>query len=102
MATPAWRRPSSLIHKPISQKKKNTGLRLRAADSAGLGRVRRPPVTGSPRGVTNALPSRPFFPQMAKFRNLLFSAEGEAECCMVDNYRPPQPLKGRSVRASFK
>ncbi|XP_026147905.1 carbonic anhydrase 1-like [Mastacembelus armatus] len=40
--------------------------------------------------------------QMAKFRSLLFSAEGEAECCMVDNYRPPQPLKGRSVRASFK
>uniref|UniRef100_A0A8D3D0B7 carbonic anhydrase n=1 Tax=Scophthalmus maximus TaxID=52904 RepID=A0A8D3D0B7_SCOMX len=40
--------------------------------------------------------------QMAKFRCLLFSAEGEAECCMVDNYRPPQPLKGRPVRASFK
>uniref|UniRef100_A0A3Q0QY21 carbonic anhydrase n=1 Tax=Amphilophus citrinellus TaxID=61819 RepID=A0A3Q0QY21_AMPCI len=40
--------------------------------------------------------------QMAKFRSLLFSAEGEAKCCMVDNYRPPQPLKGRSVRASFK
>lgn len=40
--------------------------------------------------------------QMAKFRSLLFSAEGDATCCMVDNYRPPQPLKGRSVRASFK
>ncbi|KAM6900345.1 carbonic anhydrase 1-like [Xenentodon cancila] len=40
--------------------------------------------------------------QMAKFRSLLFSAEGEAECCMVNNYRPPQPLKGRIVRASFK
>ncbi|KAM3593748.1 uncharacterized protein V6R79_020735 [Siganus canaliculatus] len=40
--------------------------------------------------------------QMAKFRSLRFSAEGEAECCMVDNYRPPQPLKGRSVRASFQ
>uniref|UniRef100_A0A667ZL56 Carbonic anhydrase n=1 Tax=Myripristis murdjan TaxID=586833 RepID=A0A667ZL56_9TELE len=40
--------------------------------------------------------------QMAKFRGLLFSCEGEAECCMVDNYRPPQPLKGRSVRASFQ
>ncbi|KAG7231214.1 hypothetical protein INR49_012045 [Caranx melampygus] len=39
---------------------------------------------------------------MAKFRSLLFSAEGEAECCMVDNYRPPQPLKGRAVRASFQ
>ncbi|XP_056155090.1 carbonic anhydrase 1-like [Lampris incognitus] len=40
--------------------------------------------------------------QMAAFRCLLFSADGEAECCMVDNYRPPQPLKGRNVRASFK
>ncbi|KAM9332495.1 carbonic anhydrase 1-like [Pholidichthys leucotaenia] len=40
--------------------------------------------------------------QMAKFRKLLFSSEGEAECCMVDNYRPPQPLKGRSLRASFQ
>nr|ACU30150.1 carbonic anhydrase [Trematomus eulepidotus] len=40
--------------------------------------------------------------QMAKFRSLLFSAEGEPECCMVDNYRPPQPLKGRPVRASFQ
>jgi len=40
--------------------------------------------------------------QMDKFRSLLFSCEGEAACCMVDNYRPPQPLKGRCVRASFK
>ncbi|CAL8313411.1 unnamed protein product [Merluccius merluccius] len=40
--------------------------------------------------------------QMAKFRGLLFSGQGEAACCMVDNYRPPQPLKGRAVRASFK
>ncbi|NP_571185.1 carbonic anhydrase [Danio rerio] len=40
--------------------------------------------------------------QMAKFRSLLFSSEGETPCCMVDNYRPPQPLKGRKVRASFK
>ncbi|KAM8838715.1 carbonic anhydrase [Synchiropus picturatus] len=40
--------------------------------------------------------------QMAKFRSLLFTGETEAPCCMVDNYRPPQPLKGRQVRASFK
>ncbi|KAG7272295.1 hypothetical protein CRUP_014180 [Coryphaenoides rupestris] len=40
--------------------------------------------------------------QMAKFRGLLFSGEGEAECCMVDNYRPPQPLKGRTVKANFQ
>ncbi|XP_030624287.1 carbonic anhydrase-like [Chanos chanos] len=40
--------------------------------------------------------------QMQKFRSLLFTADGEEPCCMVDNYRPPQPLKGRTVRASFK
>ncbi|XP_056148656.1 carbonic anhydrase [Lampris incognitus] len=40
--------------------------------------------------------------QMAMFRSLLFSGEGEPACSMVDNYRPPQPLKGRKVRASFK
>uniref|UniRef100_I3JGP6 Carbonic anhydrase n=2 Tax=Oreochromis niloticus TaxID=8128 RepID=I3JGP6_ORENI len=40
--------------------------------------------------------------QMAKFRTLLFSADGAAPDCMVNNYRPPQPLKGRTVRASFK
>ncbi|XP_077392153.1 carbonic anhydrase [Festucalex cinctus] len=40
--------------------------------------------------------------QMAMFRSLLFSGKGEDECCMADNYRPPQPLKGRQVRASFK
>nr|XP_020459859.1 carbonic anhydrase 1-like [Monopterus albus] len=40
--------------------------------------------------------------QMDKFRSLLFSAEGEDECYMVNNYRPPQPLKGRHVHASFK
>ncbi|XP_026863117.2 carbonic anhydrase 2 [Electrophorus electricus] len=40
--------------------------------------------------------------QMEEFRNLLFSAEGEPERYMVDNYRSPQPLKGRKVRASFE
>ncbi|XP_063063036.1 carbonic anhydrase-like [Engraulis encrasicolus] len=40
--------------------------------------------------------------QMGKFRSLQFSGEGEAPCCMQDNYRPPQPLKGRKVRASFQ
>ncbi|TTQ07463.1 Carbonic anhydrase 1 [Bagarius yarrelli] len=40
--------------------------------------------------------------QMEKFRALLFSGEGEPECRMVDNYRPPQPLKDRKVRSSSK
>ncbi|XP_010892327.1 carbonic anhydrase [Esox lucius] len=40
--------------------------------------------------------------QMTKFRSLMFSGEGEAPCCMQDNFRPPQALKGRTVRRSFK
>ncbi|XP_074843103.1 carbonic anhydrase 13-like isoform X3 [Carettochelys insculpta] len=36
--------------------------------------------------------------QLARFRSLLCTAEGEAACRMLRNYRPPQPLKGREVR----
>ncbi|CDQ55964.1 unnamed protein product [Oncorhynchus mykiss] len=40
--------------------------------------------------------------QMGKFRMLLFSGEEEASRkCMENNFRPPQPLKGRKVLASF-
>ncbi|KAL4631038.1 carbonic anhydrase-like [Arapaima gigas] len=39
--------------------------------------------------------------QMAMFRSLLFTQEGEEPCNMVDNYRPPQPVHDRTVRASF-
>ncbi|XP_040185299.1 carbonic anhydrase 7 [Rana temporaria] len=42
--------------------------------------------------------------QMERFRKtLLFNAEEEQERIhMVNNYRPPQPLNGRKVQASFK
>ncbi|KAM9440177.1 carbonic anhydrase [Clarias gariepinus] len=40
--------------------------------------------------------------QMTKFRTLLFSSAGEQPRCMCDNFRPPQPLKGRTVRSNFK
>uniref|UniRef100_A0A8C5PNB8 Carbonic anhydrase n=1 Tax=Leptobrachium leishanense TaxID=445787 RepID=A0A8C5PNB8_9ANUR len=42
--------------------------------------------------------------QMDKFRKtLLFSGEEEGERMqMVNNFRPPQPLNGRKVQASFK
>uniref|UniRef100_A0A2R8MFS0 Carbonic anhydrase 3 n=1 Tax=Callithrix jacchus TaxID=9483 RepID=A0A2R8MFS0_CALJA len=40
--------------------------------------------------------------QLAKFRSLLCTAEGEAAAFLLSNYRPPQPLKGRKVRASFR
>ncbi|XP_039619178.1 carbonic anhydrase 7 isoform X3 [Polypterus senegalus] len=39
--------------------------------------------------------------QMHRFRLLLFSSEDEDRLPMIDNFRPPQPLKGRKVRASF-
>ncbi|XP_078543203.1 carbonic anhydrase 13-like [Lissotriton helveticus] len=40
--------------------------------------------------------------QMAKLRALYFNTEKETPCHMMNNYRPPQPLKGRKVRASFQ
>ncbi|XP_013027987.2 carbonic anhydrase 3-like isoform X1 [Anser cygnoides] len=40
--------------------------------------------------------------QMAKLRSLSKSGENEAMNPLVDNWRPPQPVKGRVVRASFK
>uniref|UniRef100_A0A4W3IZF7 Carbonic anhydrase n=1 Tax=Callorhinchus milii TaxID=7868 RepID=A0A4W3IZF7_CALMI len=41
--------------------------------------------------------------QMEKFRTLFFSGEEEGlRTRMMDNFRPPQPLKGRTVEASFR
>ncbi|KAG8144001.1 hypothetical protein E2320_001132 [Naja naja] len=40
--------------------------------------------------------------QMEKFRSLLFTTEEDEKIPMVNNFRPPQPLKGRVIRASFK
>ncbi|XP_008158591.2 carbonic anhydrase 2 [Eptesicus fuscus] len=40
--------------------------------------------------------------QITAFRKLSFNKEGEAEEPMVDNWRPPQPLHCRQVRASFQ
>uniref|UniRef100_A0A670ZTJ1 Carbonic anhydrase n=1 Tax=Pseudonaja textilis TaxID=8673 RepID=A0A670ZTJ1_PSETE len=40
--------------------------------------------------------------QMEKFRSLLFTTEEDEKIPMVNNFRPPQPLKGRVVRASFQ
>ncbi|KAM6281290.1 carbonic anhydrase 1-like [Porphyrio hochstetteri] len=36
--------------------------------------------------------------QLAQFRTVLSSAEGEAPCPILSNFRQPQPLKGRVVR----
>lgn len=43
-----------------------------------------------------------FLLQMAKLRSLFASAENEPPVPLVGNWRPPQPIKGRVVRASFK
>lgn len=40
--------------------------------------------------------------QMAKLRSLYSSAENEPPVPLVRNWRPPQPIKGRIVKASFK
>ncbi|XP_016054434.1 PREDICTED: carbonic anhydrase 13 [Miniopterus natalensis] len=39
--------------------------------------------------------------QLAAFRTLLCTSEGEPAAFLLSNHRPPQPLKGRQVRASF-
>uniref|UniRef100_A0A8B9XJB8 Carbonic anhydrase n=1 Tax=Bos mutus grunniens TaxID=30521 RepID=A0A8B9XJB8_BOSMU len=39
--------------------------------------------------------------QLAQFRSLLANAEGDREVHIKQNNRPPQPLKGRTVKASF-
>uniref|UniRef100_A0A8D1DXX3 Carbonic anhydrase n=1 Tax=Sus scrofa TaxID=9823 RepID=A0A8D1DXX3_PIG len=39
--------------------------------------------------------------QLAQFRSLLSNAEGDKDVPIKHNNRPPQPLKGRIVKASF-
>uniref|UniRef100_A0A8C9DHY6 Carbonic anhydrase 1 n=1 Tax=Prolemur simus TaxID=1328070 RepID=A0A8C9DHY6_PROSS len=39
--------------------------------------------------------------QLAQFRSLLSNVEGDNAVPILHNNRPPQPLKGRTVRASF-
>ncbi|XP_075903834.1 carbonic anhydrase 1-like [Nelusetta ayraudi] len=40
--------------------------------------------------------------QMAKFRSLKFNEKEKDDAPMQENFRPPQPLKGRALRASFQ
>lgn len=40
--------------------------------------------------------------KMEKFRSLLFTSEDDERIHMVNNFRPPQPLMGRLVKASFR
>lgn len=53
--------------------------------------------------------STPFRPEflfcllkMEKFRGLHFTSVDDERIHMVNNFRPPQPLMGRLVKASFR
>ncbi|KPP57749.1 carbonic anhydrase-like [Scleropages formosus] len=66
------------------------------------GSLTTPPLLESVTWIVLKEPINVSSDQMAMFRSLLFTQEGDEPSNMVDNYRPPQALKGRSVRASFK
>ncbi|KAH0617604.1 hypothetical protein JD844_016025 [Phrynosoma platyrhinos] len=63
-----------------------------------LGSLTAPPLLESVIWIILREPINVCSEQLAKFRNLLCTGEGEAACCMLKNFRPPQPLRGREVR----
>uniref|UniRef100_A0A663DM69 Carbonic anhydrase n=1 Tax=Aquila chrysaetos chrysaetos TaxID=223781 RepID=A0A663DM69_AQUCH len=67
-----------------------------------LGSLTTPPLNESVTWIVLKEPIRISEKQLEKFRMLLFTSEGDQRIQMVNNFRPPQPLKGRVVRASFK
>ncbi|KAG9341362.1 hypothetical protein JZ751_019468, partial [Albula glossodonta] len=60
-----------------------------------LGSLTTPPLHESVTWIVFKEPIEVSEKQMEKFRMLLFSEEEEEEKCMENNFRPPQPLKGR-------
>ncbi|XP_048079612.1 carbonic anhydrase 5A, mitochondrial isoform X1 [Ursus arctos] len=66
------------------------------------GSLTTPPLSESVTWVIQKQPIEVARSQLAAFRSLLFSALGEEERSMVDNYRPLQPLMNRKVRSSFR
>ncbi|KAM9192025.1 carbonic anhydrase 5A, mitochondrial isoform 5-T5 [Dugong dugon] len=66
------------------------------------GSLTTPPLTESVTWVIQKQPIEVAPDQLSAFRTLLFSALGEEEKTMVNNYRPPQPLMNRKIRASFQ
>lgn len=66
------------------------------------GSLTTPPLSESVTWVILREPIQVARDQLAAFRALLFSAPGEEEKAMVDNYRPLQALMNREVRSSFR
>ncbi|XP_036009627.1 carbonic anhydrase 7 isoform X2 [Mus musculus] len=66
------------------------------------GSLTTPPLSESVTWIVLREPIRISERQMEKFRSLLFTSEDDERIHMVDNFRPPQPLKGRVVKASFQ
>uniref|UniRef100_A0A8C4Y4Z3 Carbonic anhydrase 7 n=1 Tax=Gopherus evgoodei TaxID=1825980 RepID=A0A8C4Y4Z3_9SAUR len=66
------------------------------------GSLTTPPLYESVTWIVLKEPIRISEKQLEKFRTLLFTSEGDERIQMVNNFRPPQPLKGRIIRASFK
>ncbi|XP_010625921.1 carbonic anhydrase 5A, mitochondrial [Fukomys damarensis] len=66
------------------------------------GSLTTPPLAESVTWIIHKKPIEVAPSQLSAFRTLLFSAPGEEEEAMVNNYRPLQPLQDRKVRASFR
>ncbi|MEE6500444.1 hypothetical protein FKM82_003783 [Ascaphus truei] len=66
------------------------------------GSLTTPPLTESVTWIIKKKPIEVDHNQLAVFRSLLFTAVGEEEKYMVDNFRPLQPLMNRTVHSSFK
>ncbi|XP_033701222.2 carbonic anhydrase 5A, mitochondrial [Tursiops truncatus] len=66
------------------------------------GSLTTPPLSESVTWIIHKKPTEVAQDQLAAFRSLMFTALGEEEKTMVNNYRPLQPLLKREVRSSFQ
>ncbi|XP_006028187.1 carbonic anhydrase 7 [Alligator sinensis] len=66
------------------------------------GSLTTPPLNESVTWIVMKEPIRISEKQLGKFRTLLFTSEEDQKIQMVNNFRLPQPLKERTIQASFK
>ncbi|KAM4614250.1 carbonic anhydrase 5A, mitochondrial isoform 1-T1 [Discoglossus pictus] len=66
------------------------------------GSLTTPPLTESVTWIMMKKPIEVDHSQLAVFRSLLYTAVGEEEKNMVDNFRPLQPLLNRTVHCTFQ